>query len=115
MCLLFMVITQLNAVKSLPYIVSNAMALLTCLPMAIGIIVFGKSFSGIFENKMLAMTGMISYEIYLVHAFTLGIIKQSMISVFIFVVVTYVLAYILHIGMRKVKNDRFNSSYINKK
>lgn len=114
-CLLFMAITQLHAVKNLPYIVSNVMALLTCLPMAIGIMVFGKSFSGLFENKMLATTGMISYEIYLVHAFTLGIVKQSIISVFIFVVVTYVLAYILYIGMRKVKNDRFNSSYINKK
>lgn len=114
-CLLFMAITQLNVVKSLPYIVSNAMALLTCLPIAIGIMTFGKSFSELFENKMLAVTGMISYEIYLVHAFTLGMIKQSIISVFIFAVVTYVLAYILHIGMRKVKNDRFNSSYINKK
>ena len=115
MCLLFMAITQLHAVKNLPYIVSNVMALLTCLPMAIGIMVFGKSFNGLFENKMLATTGMISYEIYLVHAFTLGIIKPSIISVFIFAVVTYVLAYILHIGMRKVKNDRFNSSYTNKK
>lgn len=83
--------------------------------MAIGVMVFGKSCSRIFENKLLAVTGMISYEIYLVHAFTLGIIKPSIISVFIFAVVTYVLAYILHIGMRKVKNDRFNSSYTNKK
>ena len=115
MCLLFMAITQLNMVKNLPYIVSNALALLTCLPMAIGIMVFGKSFGMIFENKLLAVTGIISYEIYLVHAFTLGIIKQSIISVFIFVVLTYVLAYILYIGMRKVKNDRFNCSYINKK
>lgn len=115
MCLLFMAITQLNMVKNLPYIVSNALTLLTCLPMAIGIMVFGKSFGMIFENKLLAVTGIISYEIYLVHAFTLGIIKQSIISVFIFVVLTYVLAYILYIGMRKVKNDRFNCSYINKK
>ena len=115
MCLLFMAITQLNIVKNLPYLVSNAMALLTCLPMVIGVMVFGKSCSRIFENKLLAVTGMISYEIYLVHAFTLGIIKPSIISVFIFAVVTYVLAYILHIGMRKVKNDRFNSSYTNKK
>ena len=82
MCLLFMAVTQLNVVKSLPYLVSNAMALLTCLPMAIAIMAFGKSFSGLFENKMLAMTGMISYEIYLVHAFTLGIVKPSIISVF---------------------------------
>lgn len=114
-CLLFMTVTQLNMVKNLPYLVSNAMALLTCLPMAIGIMVFGKSFSGLFENKMLAVTGKISYEIYLVHAFTLGIVKPSIISVFVFVVVTYIFAYILHIGIRKIKNDRFNSSYTDKK
>ena len=64
---------------------------------------------------MLEVTGVISYEIYLVHAFTLGLMKQSIISVFIFVIVTYILAYVLNLGMRKVKNDRFNSSYINKK
>lgn len=114
-CLLFMAVTQLNVVKNLPYLVSNAMALLTCLPMAIGIMVFGKSFSELFENKLLALIGMISYEIYLVHAFTLGIVKPSTISVFVFVVVTYIFAYILHIGIRKVKNDRFNSSYTDKK
>lgn len=114
-CLLFMAITQLNAVKNLPYIVSNAMALLTCLPMAIGIMVFGKSFSMIFENKMLTVTGLISYEIYLVHAFTLGIVKPSIVKVFIFVVITYIYAYILHIGIGKEKNDRFNSSYTDKK
>ena len=92
MCLLFMAVTQLNVVKNLPYLVSNAMALLTCLPMAIGIMVFGKSFSGLFENKMLATIGMISYEIYLVHAFTLGMIKPSVVSVIAFVVVTVTLA-----------------------
>ena len=110
-----MAITQLNVVKNLPYLVSNVMALLTCLPMAIGIIAFGKSFSELFENRMLLVTGMISYEIYLVHAFTLRIVRPSTISVFVFVVVTYVLAYILHIGMRKAKNDRFNSSYTDQK
>mgnify|MGYP005767233149 CR=1 FL=1 len=115
MCLLFMAITQLNVVKNLPYLVSNAMALLTCLPMAIGIMVFGKSFSGLFENKLLAGTGMISYEIYLVHAFTLDSLRPSLTNILTFIVVTYILAYILHMGMRKVKNDRFNSSYIDKK
>lgn len=103
MCFLFMGITQLNVVKSLPYIVSNTMSLLTCLPMAIGILIFGKSFSELFENNMLEMTGVISYEIYLVHVFTLGMMKQSIISIFIFVIVTYILAYVLNLGMRKVK------------
>ena len=95
MCLLFMAITQLDVVKNLPHIVSNALALLTCLPMAIGIMVFGKSFGMIFENKLLAVTGMISYEIYLVHAFTLGMIKPSVISVIAFVVVTVIIGYVL--------------------
>lgn len=79
------------------------MALLTCLPMAVGIIAFGKSYSGLFENKMLAMTGMISYEIYLVHAYTLDIVKKSYISILVFIVSTYVIAYVLHMGIRKVK------------
>lgn len=71
--------------------------------MAIGILIFGKSFSELFENNMLEMTGVISYEIYLVHVFTLGMMKQSIISIFIFVIVTYILAYVLNLGMRKVK------------
>lgn len=98
-----MAITQLNVIKNLPYLVSNAMALLTCLPWAIGIIVFGKSFSMIFENKMLAVTGMISYEIYLVHVFTLGMIKPSAVSITAFAVVTVTLAYIVYRLIEKVK------------
>lgn len=106
MCLLFMAITQLNVVKSLPYIVSNAMALLTCLPIAIGIMAFGKSFGGLFENKMLATTGMISYEIYLVHAFTLGMIKPSVLSIIAFVVITTILAYVTNLVIGKIKNGK---------
>lgn len=113
-CLLFMAITQLNVVKNLPYLVSNAMALLTCLPMAVGIMVFGRSFSGLFENKMLATTGMISYEIYLVHAFTLGMIKPSVVSVIAFVVVTVTLAYATYFTIGKMKNGRFNNYYPHK-
>lgn len=114
-CLLFMAITQFHMVKELPYLVSNAMALLTCLPMAAGIMVLGQAFSGLFENKMLATTGRISYEIFLVHAFTLNVLEPSIISVSIFAIITYVLAYILHVEMRKIKSDRLDSSYINKK
>lgn len=114
MCLLFMAITQLNVVKSLPYIVSNALALLTCLPIAIGIMAFGKSFGGLFENKMLAMIGTISYEIYLVHAFTLGMIKPSVVSVIAFVVVTVTLAYVTYFTIGKMKNGKFNNYYPHK-
>lgn len=99
-----MAITQLHTVKEMPYLVSNAMALLTCLPMAVGILVFGKAFSGLFENRMLTAVGTISYEIYLVHAFTLNLIKPAMLNILLFIVITYILACILHVGMRKIKN-----------
>lgn len=82
------------------------MALLTCLPIAIGIMAFGKSFGGLFENKMLATTGMISYEIYLVHAFTLGMIKPSVLSIIAFVVITTILAYVTNLVIGKIKNGK---------
>ena len=94
-CLLFMAITQLNVVKSMPYIVSNAMALLTCLPMAIGIMAFGKSFGGLFENKMFLAMGTISYEVYLIHAYTLNFIENSYISIFCFIAGTLSIAWLL--------------------
>ena len=72
---------------------------------------FGKSFSELFENKMLAVTGMISYEIYLVHAFTLGMIKASVVSVIAFVVVTVTLAYVTYFTIGKMKNGKFNNYY----
>lgn len=79
------------------------MAIMTCLPVAIGILVIGKSFSKLYENRALYIIGIISYEIYLVHAFTLNLIEMNMISILLFIVITYVLAYALHIGIRKVK------------
>ena len=103
-CLLFMAITQLNMVKSLPHLVSNAMARLTCLSMSIGIMIFEKSFSGFFENRMLSTTRMISYEIYLVHAFTLGMVKSSVILVSAFVVITVTLAYATYFIIEKMKS-----------
>lgn len=110
-----MAITQLNVVKNLPYLVSNAMALLTCLPMAIGIMTFGKSFGGLFENKMLAMTGTISYEIYLVHAFTLDLVRPSIAAVLSFIVITGILAYMTQFIIGKIKNGKFNNYYPHKK
>ena len=91
-----MAVTQLSAIKSLPYLISNTMAILTCFPMAIGIMIFGKYFCRFFENKMLTAIGTISYEIYLIHAFTLRMIRSSVTSILMFVVVTVALAYVTH-------------------
>lgn len=82
---------------------SNMMAIFTCLPMALGILAFGKAFSGFFENKMLLMVGEISYEIYLVHAFTLDLVRASIAAVLLFIVITGTLACMTHFIIGKIK------------
>lgn len=91
-----MAITQLSAVKSLLYILSNVMALFTVLPLAIAIICLVNIFMGLLDNRMLIGIGMISYEIYLVHAFTLGIVKESVLRILVFIVSTYLFSFALH-------------------
>lgn len=71
--------------------------------MAIGILTFGKAFSKLFENKMLLMVGTVSYEIYLVHAFTLALVKPSIVAVLSFTVITGTLAYMTHLVIGKIK------------
>ena len=98
-----MVITQLGEVKNLPYLVSNAMALLTCLPLAIGIVAFGKPYIRVFENKMFTVLGEISYEIYLVHAFTLALVMDNFVKIIVFVTATFAIAVIADRIIRKIK------------
>lgn len=95
--LLFMAITQIPAVKSLPYILSNVMALFTVLPLAVAVICFVNAFKGLIDNRMLIGAGVISYEIYLIHAFTIGIIENNILSIGIFIVTTVGLACMMHI------------------
>jgi len=95
-----MAITQLSAVKNLPYIVSNVMALFTVLPLAIAVIVFANVFKRLLRSWTLIGIGMISYEIYLVHAFTLEFVKGSIMWIGVFMISTIGLSVVLHLLMR---------------
>ena len=59
--------------------------------------------------------GTISYEIYLLHAFALRMIKPSIVAVFSFIVVTGTLAYVENFVVGKIKNGKFNNYYPHKK
>ena len=104
-CILFMATTQLETVKQLPYLLSNMMALLTCFPMAIGLLALGKSYGEVFQNRMLIAIGEISYEIYLVHVFILPIINNNILNIISFVFLTVAEAFILHIGIKMKDKD----------
>lgn len=93
----------MDIVKNMPYIVSNTMALLTCLPMAIGVVAFGKSFISVFANKALVVIGAISYEIYLVHAFALDIVGNGIGKIVIFIVITVLGSMVTNRIIRKIK------------
>lgn len=88
----FMGITQINIIKELPYLVSNGLSVLTCFPLAIAVIVVANKITVLFNNCFFVWIGHISYEIYLVHAFTLGLLGQRLDSVFVFWIVTISLA-----------------------
>ena len=93
---------------------SNMLSLLTCFPLAIALLVLGK-WGRFFENNVLIFIGTISYEIYLVHAFTLNMVTPSLVCIAIFGVITIVLAIGEHFVMKGIQNGRFNSCDSNKK
>ncbi|MDO5125587.1 MAG: acyltransferase family protein [Ruminococcus sp.] len=95
--LLFTSITQIGFVRELPYILTNVLSLLTVVPLALAVLLVGLKFPILFRNHSVIWLGLISYELYLVHAFTLKLVKPSIISVVLFIGLTFILAYLLHL------------------
>ena len=110
-----MAVTQMNSVKELPYILSNILSIFTVMPLAVAVLAVGIVFPVLFGNMELRACGVISYEIYLVHVFTLEMIGESFVRVVAFMAVTLILAYALYVVERGIKNGRLNSNHTNKK
>lgn len=97
--IVFMVVTQLNVIKSQPYIISNALSLLTVLPLAIVILLIGILITRLFKNLFLYGCGLVSYEIYLIHIYTLSVVSKSVLSLMFFIIITICLVILLHLIM----------------
>lgn len=91
-------LTQLSVIKALPYLASNAIALFSVLPLAVAVVCFMNTFYVLLNNSFLLKTGLLSYEIYLVHAYTLGIVDHSILSLLLFLVTTIILALTLRVA-----------------
>lgn len=85
-----MFVTQFEVVKNLPYILSNILSLFTCLPLAISIMIFVNLLPEFSMNVFLNILGVYSYELYLVHAFSLSIIKPTILSLISFIAITII-------------------------
>lgn len=91
-----MVITQTRAVKAMPYLVSNLFSFGTCFVYALLVLAVGSYMPTLFQSRFLGIVGTVSYEIYLVHAFTFSLIDYTAKSLFLFIAVTTVLAVALY-------------------
>ena len=116
---IFIGITQLPVIKNAPFIASNILSLFTVLPLSIVVICLAVVLTTALNNRFLVVAGTLSYELYLVHAFTLELVRNSAASIVAFVAVTVVLAYTLHLvmrkeGMVKVKYEGFDNHHSHK-
>lgn len=99
--LFFMGITQLPIVKGMPFIIQNILSLLTVFPLAIAVLTLTKRHLWLINNWVLKQIGTVSFEIYLVHAFTMEIIQMSFSSFVVFLAMTAVGVWLLHMVARK--------------
>ena len=99
--LLFMGITQFSVVKELPYLCQNTLSLFTVFPMAIAVLSITKRHSWLLNNLALKQIGLVSYEIFLIHAFTMEKLQMSLSSFGVFFAVTTVGVWLLHTAIRK--------------
>ena len=99
--LLFMGITQLPAVKEMPFIFQNLLSLFTVFPLAIAVLTITKRHLWLVNNWVLEQIGLVSFEIYLVHPFTMENLQMSITSLAAFLGVTAVCAWLLHMLIRK--------------
>ena len=97
----FMAVTQHETVKKMPYIVSNMLSIWTCFPLAIAVIALMVWLPKLFKNKFLVYMGDISYELYLVHTFTLDFVSTKLLNIVIFIIVTAIAATVLHMFTKR--------------
>lgn len=94
---IFLAIKQLPVIREYEdHFIYNWVQLFIKLPYAIFFILIIHKFS-IFNRKFLTFTGMISYELYLVHMIFLKYIDMKLINAFIVLIVSFALSYLFYL------------------
>ena len=96
-------LSNLRVVKSLPIIVSNVLSLGTVVPLAFAVISASLLVKKAFLNKSLLFAGVISYEIFLVHSYSLKLTSREWYWVLFFFVFVTILSWALNCIWKKAK------------
>ncbi|MRI80822.1 acyltransferase family protein [Aerococcaceae bacterium DSM 109653] len=93
-----MVTTQIPTVKSLSFISYNLLSLGTVFPLAIGGVSITNRCKHLFKNKLLIFISIISYELYLIHQYSIYIFMEvsGIKAVVIFLSITIIFACLLY-------------------
>lgn len=97
---LFMLITNLPKIKLMPLLLQNTMSLLTCMPLAFSVILFCKLFKPLLNNFFLEQCGKMSFEIYLVHGYSLCFLQNNWFSIIIYILLVTLITTFLYFGKR---------------
>ena len=96
-------VTNTSIVKGLPIIVGNVLSLGTVIPLAFAIISCSCMIKVLFKNKVLEFTGMISYEVFLVHTYSLQLASSWIILIPIFVILVVCISWAWNRGYGRIK------------
>lgn len=113
-----MLITQLDAIKALPEMLSNFIAIFTVLPLAAGVLLITRRWKIIVNNVFLYGVGIISYEMFLVQNYSQLFVENKIIYLIMYLIFTIFIAFVIHMVLsvnkwRNIIDGRFNSNNIN--
>lgn len=103
---IFLGISQMDFIVSLPYLLSNTISLLTVMPLAFLVIRISCLCYKLFNNGLFNLLGTVSYEIYLIQYFSRQIINQEAWSLYICFIVTILLAITFQVIYKKFRHSK---------
>ncbi len=107
--IVFLVMKQLPVVRTAPQIVMNIVQLLIKFPCGLGIIILLHRLSLLKTlQTILIFTGGISYELYLIHGYTLGYVSVNMLGAVLFILTTIVLSWFFIFFLQKQNQPLIN-------
>lgn len=101
--IIFMGLTNSYLVNEMSIIVSNFLSLFTVVPLAYAVIGITLRNKKIFENYFLFFCGTISYEMFLIHSYSLSLTISNYYLIIVFTIFVFGLSYIFNNIYKKIK------------
>ena len=99
----FLVLKQTSVIRNAPPLIYNLVQLMIKLPCGIGVCGWIISINKKLNLKFLDLVGKISYELYLVHGYVLGMVSISVGGAFIFVLISTIVTIIFYYAVKVIK------------